>query len=138
MDHKGYEGLPRSMSHFDESVLRLVHHEFAGMTQEEAAKELKVDQAKVSRAITDLEERAKTCKPLQIMFPILTKHQFVIYKCLMDRGLSTAETAVVLDTTESAIDDAVTAMRDKGAAIPKRTGPVEYHSGMDKDVVRKF
>jgi predicted transcriptional regulator len=72
------------------------------------------------------------------MLPILSKQQFEVYTCLIDRGLSISETASELRTSESVVENAVTAMRDKGEIIPYRTKPVPYHDGMDKDVREKY
>ena len=131
----------RNLSYFEELVLRCVHHEFGALSQEAAAEKLYVSPATISRALTDMEERAKTCKPIAVMLPILTKQQFVIYKCLMDHGMSTAETAEEIGTTEGAVNKAVATMRAKGMKIPKRGNQprtVSYAPSMDTKVTEKF
>jgi biotin operon repressor len=131
----------RNITHFEEKVLRACHHEFDCLTQEDAAVKLGVSAAKISRALNDMEKRSKTCTPIAIMFPILTKRQFEVYNCLMKHGLSALETATELGTTESAVNKAVHAIRDKGMKIPKRSGQprtTTYEPSMDKDVKYKF
>jgi predicted transcriptional regulator len=132
---------PRNITTFEESVLRAVHHEFAGLSQEAAAERLDVSPATISRALADMEERAKTCKAIGIMFPILTVQQHEIFKCLMDRGLSALETAIEIGVTEAAVNKAITMMRSKGMHIPKlnnRPKTVTYFGSMDTSVTEKF
>jgi biotin operon repressor len=111
------------------------------MTQEEAAVELNVSPAKISRALADMEARIKTCPAIGIMFPVLTKRQFDIYNCLMKQGLTPMETATKIGTTENAVNKVVHVIRSKGMKIPKRSGQpraTSYVPSMDKDVKYKF
>jgi biotin operon repressor len=131
----------RNITSFEEQVLRCVHHEFRAMTQAEAAVELGVSEAKISRTIQDITEKAKTCSPIRVMLPILTSQQFEIYKCLVNRGMSAAEVSAELGITESAVNKAASTMRAKGANIPKRCDlpkTKSYAPSMDKEVTHKF
>jgi transposase len=134
-------GPKRNMTLFEERVLRCVHHEFHAMTQEEAAVELNVSPATISRTLTELEERAKTCTPIQIMFPILTKLQFEVFTCIVKQGMSAIHTATSLGLTEVVVNKMMTTMRNKGVKIPKRCSMPKsksYTPSMDKDVKNKF
>ena len=132
----------RNITLFEEQVLRAVHHEFDAMTQEEAAIALDVSPMRISRALADMEERSKTCKPIQIMFPILTKRQFEVYTCIVKLGLTVAETAEQLGfNAPGGVVAAIVAMRAKGMNIPRQKDkpkPVSYTPSMDKDVKEKF
>jgi DNA-binding MarR family transcriptional regulator len=135
------KGSKRNITLFEEKVLRACHHEFDCLTQTEASVKLGVSSATISRTLRELEERAKTCKPIRIMFPILTSQQFEIYKCLVNCGMSAAEVSAELDITESAVNKAATIMRAKGANIPKRCDlpkTKSYVPSMDKTVTHKF
>jgi len=132
----------RNITYFEERVLRCVHHEFSAMTQEEAACALNVSPMTISRALADMEERAKTCKAIGIMFPILTKHQFAVFNCVVGRGLSAKETAEELDlASASTVNTIVATLRQKGMNIPRQKDmpkPVTYTPSMDKDVKEKY
>jgi DNA-binding NarL/FixJ family response regulator len=134
--------MKRNISLFEERVLRCVHHEFAAMTQEEAAIELNVSPMRISRALSDMEERAKTIKAIGVMFPILTKHQFEIYNCIVGRGLTAKETADELNlASASTVNTIVATLRTKGMSIPRQCDmpkPTSYSPSMDKDVREKY
>jgi predicted DNA-binding protein (UPF0251 family) len=132
----------RNMTIFEEQVLRACHHDFDCLTQEEAAVKLNVSPSKISRTLNELEERAKTCKPIAVMFPILTEQQFKVYDCIVGRGLSTADTAEALGyATVVTVNKMLTTIRDKGMKIPKRCNlpkSKSYAPSMDKEVTHKF
>jgi transposase len=135
-------GKERNMSEFEESVLRACHHEFDGLSQAEAAESLGVSPATISRTLTNLEERAKTCTPIRCMFPILTRQQFKIFDCLTNLGLSTEETAeeLGLDSVNT-VHSTVSKLRKKGMDISKRgytPKAVSYAPYMDGQVKEKF
>lgn len=135
------EGMRRNISHFEERVLRCVHHEFAGLTQSEAAKQLNVSPAKISRALADMEERSKTCKPIQIMFPILTRLQFKVLTAITKRGLTIEQIAKEASLSVGAIKDTVVKLKQKGVIMPKRSDApktISYTPSMDKDVKEKY
>jgi DNA-binding transcriptional regulator LsrR (DeoR family) len=137
----GPEGLVDTQGNitmFEMRVLRCVHHEFKAMTQAEAAVELGVSRLKIVRTLAKLEERAKTCRPIRVMFPVLTKQQFKVYTCTTKLGLATADTAKTLGLTEVAVDKMLTIMRSKGMSIPKRIKYLSYTPSMDKDVKEKY
>ena len=132
----------RNITEFVEQVLRCVHHEFSAMTQEEAAIELGVCPMKISRTLADMEERAKTCKAIGIMFPILTKHQFEIYNCIVGRGLTAKETADEMGlASASTVNTIVATLRSKGMSIPRQCDmpkPTSYTPSMDQGVKEKY
>jgi DNA-directed RNA polymerase specialized sigma24 family protein len=132
----------RNISEFEEAVLRAVHHQFDGLTQEEAAIKLGVSPAKISRALVSIEEKAETCPPIRIMLPILTRQQFRIYDCLTGLGLTMAETAEELGLASvNTVHSTVSKLREKGMSISKRScqpKTVSYESYMDPQVKQKF
>lgn len=131
----------RNITEFEEEVLRCVHHQFLGMTQEEAAEHLKVSPMKISRTLTDLEERSKTCKPIACMFPILTRLQHLVHMAITKRGETVDVIAKELDSTVEAINDAVAKLKAKGIRMPKRSDApktMSYTPSMDRDVKSKY
>jgi DNA-binding MarR family transcriptional regulator len=135
------ESEKRNITLFEERVLRCVHHEFMALTQAEAAEELNVSPAKISRTLSDLEERSKTCKPIQIMFPILTRLQFRVYTAIIKHGLTVEQIAKEANLSEGAVNDAVAKLKSKGIKMPKRSDAprsMSYTPSMDKDVKEKY
>jgi transposase len=131
----------RNITLFEERVLRCVHHEFEALSQEAAAEKLNVSAATISRTLNELEERAKTCTPIQIMFPILTRLQFEVFTSMVKQGMSALQTAKALGLSEGVVNKMMTTMRSKGMKIPKRCSMPKsksYTPSMDKDVTHKF
>ena len=124
----------RNITVFEEQVLRCVHHQFAAVSQADAAKYLKVSESKISRALTAMQDRSKTIRAISIMFPILTPHQFKIYKLCTDQGKTTSEIADIMDMTESAVRGAIAAMRKKGQRMPSPIAMGRYNDGMDSEI----
>ncbi len=132
----------RNLTEWEESVIRLVHHEFKAMTQAEAAKVLGVSASEVSRTVRGIIEKAKTCKPIQVLLPILTKHQFEIYNRIVGRGLTAGETAKELGLASAGtVNTIVATLRTKGMNILRqkdKSKPISYTASMDKDVKHRF
>ncbi len=128
----------RNISIFEERVLRCVHHEFAGMTQGEAAKFLGVSESKISRALDAMQKRSKVFRAIGIMFPILTKHQYRVYQLVVEEGKTFKETAKITGLSISAVKNVITAIKEKGQHIPGPLNPSRYKPGMDSEVARRY
>ncbi len=128
----------RNMNDFEESVIRACHHDFLGLTQDQAAEYLSVTPAKISRTLSDLQERSKTIKPLALLFPILTQNQACVYKCIAESGMSLAQTADKLSMTTSAVSKMIGAIRNKGQFIPQPIKHQQYSPLLDGQVKHKY
>ncbi len=100
--------MKRTISKFDEHVLRLVHHDFQGMTQKEAAFCLDVSQQTVNRAIARLKKLAPQ------FFPILTKHQKFVHYCITERGMTHESIARLIGSSVRTVESTVVAITKKG------------------------
>ena len=98
----------RLITERQEQVLKLCHHDFRGMTQEEAAKIMGITR----RAVCFLLERVK--KVLPQYFPILTKHEAKIYHYYMVEGWDVSEIADYFELEERTIYYALERAVEKG------------------------
>lgn len=128
----------RNITELEEAVLRCVHHEFLGLTQAECARHLGITPSKVSRTITSIERKAKTCSPIRIMLPILTKRQFKIFELVVKDGMSFEAIAKRLGTSIGNIRSAVYKLRKKGKHIPNPVRHDQYIESMDDKVKINF
>ncbi len=128
----------RNMNEFEVSVIRAVHHEFGGMTQGEAAIELGVSESAVSRTLDDLRFRSRKVRALRIMFPILTQHQFSVFKCVVNRGLTIRQTAGEMKMSVSAVKDVLGKIKAKGQVLPRPIQYGHYTPAMDAIVSERF
>lgn len=110
----------RLITERQEEALRLCHHDFGGLTQEEAAKIMEISQS----AINDLLNRVKKVAPQ--LFPILTKHEFKIYNYYMKKNWRVIEIAEHLNLTKSAIYAALARANRKGMIFPSAIGRIEF------------
>ncbi len=122
----------RILSDFEEKVIRLIHHNFEGLTQTEAAKQLNVSQAQVSRAVHHIEEVAPQ------LFPILTKRQAYIKDCIVEEGLTHKQIATILKISEGTLNSQVATLKAKGVYFEKPKKTVRYKAHHDKDIKHKF
>ena len=122
----------RIISLFGEQVLRLVHHEFRGLTQAEAAQELGVSQAYIAQTLAELEKVAPS------MFPILTKDQFEVYSLINERGLTHKQAGEVTGRSENAVKAMVTRIKHKGFSFNAKSKTIRLEGYMDGDVKQKF
>jgi transposase len=123
----------RNITHFEESVLRLVHHQFGALTQADAADLLGVSESVISRTLNDLRFRSRKVRPIRVMFPILTQHQYSVFKCFADEGMTIRETADKLEMSVSAVKDVLGKIKAKGQTLPR---PIQYsHYAPSMDAV---
>ncbi len=124
--------MERIITEFEEQIIRLIHHDFGCLTQQEAAERLNVSQAQVSRAVSQLKVKAPQ------LFPILTQQQAVIRDCIAEWGYTHQDVAQLLDISTSTVDSIITAMRTKGISFEKPRKTVRYENWVDKDIKQKF
>lgn len=124
--------MTRTITIFEEQVLRLVHHDFAGRTQREAAEQLKCSQSQISDAISRLKQKVPQ------LFPILTKNQLLIQDCICEKGMTHKEIAVLLGISENTLKARITRLKKKGVDFEKPKRTLQYGEHMDAQVRHKF
>jgi DNA-binding NarL/FixJ family response regulator len=105
------------------------------MSQAEAAIELGVSEATICRTIQGIIERSKHCSPIRIMFPILTKRQYEIYRCVVECGMTNEQTAEILKIPATSVGSTLTAIRKKGMNVPKRRHVETYYDDSMADQI---
>ena len=129
--------LKRNITEFEEAVFRAVHHEFDGLTQGAAAEQLGVSESMISRTLDDLRSRSRRVRAIRCMFPILTQHQFSVYKCVK-RGLTIRQTADELKMSVTAVKDVLGKIKAKGQVLPRPIQYGHYTPSMDNVVSMKY
>ena len=116
-----------------EQILCLVHHDFGGLTQAEAAKKLGISQQVVSDILKRIE------KILPQMFPILTKIEAERYHLYVVEGWSVNEIAEHFDLPSRSIYYALRRAQDKGMYFTEAKGRIlSYDESMDGHIKQKF
>lgn len=138
MDYKGYktqhrlsEG-DRIVTQFEEQVIRLCHHDFSGLTQEEAAEQLQCSQGEISRAIGRLKLKAPQ------LFPILTEQQAFIRDCIIEEGLTHQQIAIFLNISESTVASTVATLKEKGVCFEQPHKTLQYENWMDTPIKHRI
>lgn len=125
--------MERLITEKQEQILRLVHHDFEGLSQAEAAKKLNISQAAISDALVRIE------KVMPQIFPILTKLEVERYHLYCIEGWSIKDIAEHFGLTPDSIYKALKRARDKGMFFPEPKGKMlSYNSDMDMNVKREF
>jgi len=116
-----------------EEILRLCHHDFAGLSQAEAAKMLDISQSAVSDVLKHIE------KVMPQMFPLLTKLEAKCYHHWTVDGWSMSQIARHLDQSENAIYKTLQRAKNKGMCFTEPKGRVlQYDPSMDSNVKHRF
>ncbi len=125
--------MKRLITKRQEQILRLVHHDFDGLSQTEAAKKLNISQS----VISDVLERIKKVMPH--FFPILTKLEAKRHHLYCVEGWSVEEIAEHFEVTPDSVYKALQRAKGKGACFTEPKGRVlSYSPDMDADVIHKF
>jgi len=125
--------MKRLITKRQEQILRLCHHDYEGLTQENAAKRLGVTRPVITRALAQIEKIAPQ------LFPILTKLEAKCYHFYMTEGWSVVEIAQRLGQSENAIYKTLQRARDKGMYFTDAKGRMLlYNPNMDGNVKHKF
>jgi len=123
----------RVISKKDQAIYEMCHHEFQGLSQQEAASWLGIS----SSAVHDTLQRVKAVAPQ--LFPIITKRQFEVVQLITCDGLMHEEVAERLGVTVSAISNTVEVLKKRGFKFPTRTKPpVKFNEYQDKFIREKF
>ena len=126
--------MERKIIKLEEQAYRLVHHEHGGLTIREAAIKMKLREHIVRRLLKSMKSKAPQ------LFPMLTKRQYQIYQCYVERGLSQFTIAAMLNTTQPAIQATLDRMKKKGMPGIDINGAttVRYDPSQDRYIKRKF
>lgn len=124
----------RNLTEREEAIIRLVHHEFEGLSHEAAAARLGITRQGLEHHLQQIKKKAPS------LFPILTKEQHIVYSFFQD-GLDKFQIAQLLFCTTKTIDNIQAALLKKSFDCRiRRNGrkTVFYDPSMDNRVVRKF
>ncbi len=110
--------MKRLITKRQQEILMLVHHEFQGLSREEAAKKLGIS----SQAINDA--LAKVRKTLPQYFPILTALEIKCYHFFVDEGWPVNEIAAYVDISGDSVQNALRRAKGKGMWWPKGQGRI--------------
>ena len=100
--------MKRLITEKQEQALQLCHHDFEGLEQAEAAKQMGITQQAISKLLATVK------KALPQYFPIITKHEAKIYHYYMVEGWEVSEIAEYTEFTPNAIYKTLRRARDKG------------------------
>lgn len=116
-----------------EQILKLVHHDFKGLSQSEAARKLGITQSAISDALKQVK------KIMPQFFPLLTKIEAERYHLYCIEGWPVNEIAEHSGLTPDSVYKALQRARDKGARFAEPKGrALRYDPSMDVNVKYKF
>ncbi len=119
----------RILSHFEEKVLRACHHDFDGLSIEEAAEKLECPPEAIEHILKQIEKIAPQ------LFPILTpRHRAILL--MYDKHMSRASIAVALGVTEQELHKEIAFLRKHKFLWNCKVD--QYDPLMDNQVKRKF
>jgi DNA-directed RNA polymerase specialized sigma24 family protein len=125
--------MKRLITEHQEQILRLCHHDFEGLTPEQAAEKLCVSPSAITRVLARIEEI------MPDYFPILTKLEAKTYHHYMIEGWDVSEIAEYLNQSENAVYKTLQRARDKGMFFSDVKGKaLSYTPEMDANVKQKF
>lgn len=124
--------MKRLITKRQEQILRLVHHDFDGLSQADAARRLGISRSAVSSALKHIK------KVLPDYFPLLSKVEMERYHLYME-GWSVNEIAEHFGLIPGSIYKALQRARDKGMFFTEAKGRVlSYDESMDAHIKHKF
>lgn len=116
-----------------EQALKLCHHDFKGLIQEEAAKVMGISKSTICELL------ARVKKVLPDYFPILTKQEANVYHHYEKLGWTVDEIAESTKLSHETIYGTLHRAKRKGMSFTKAKGRIlRYHEGMDDEIVFKF
>ena len=123
----------RHITHRQEQIYRLRHHDFAGLTTKQVAGMLGIWPQSVTRHMKEMQKVAPQ------LFPILTKRQADIYHMFVNAGLEQKVIAGILGISKSCVGVLIHRMKYKGMFVPYRRRHVLYMPrAHDHLIKRKF
>lgn len=121
--------MKRILTQDEETVIRLVHHDFAGVSVEVAATQMGWTVRKTKGLLRSAERKAPT------MFPIVTPRQRAIIE-MYDQHMSREAIMAGLEIGITTLKKEVTFLREHKLLWNRK--PDQYRSWMDGDVKEKF
>lgn len=121
----------KGLTEREAEAIRLVHHDFMGLSRKETAKLMEISEQRLSSILQSVKIKAPQ------MFPILTNSQRIIREMIMDDGNDRQAIADRLDWPIKKVDAIIAQLRAKGISltVPKT---VRYEPHMDGQVKRRF
>jgi hypothetical protein len=119
----------RTLSQFEEEVFRTCHHDFGGLSIEEAAEKIRCLPETVKLILKRVEKKAPQ------LFPILTpQHRAILL--MYDKHMSRASIAVALGVTEQGLHKEIAFLREHKFLWNRKSD--QYDPLIDSRVKIKF
>jgi len=130
----------RLITHRQEQIFRMRHHDFGGLTTKQVAIMLGITTTTVARHMREMQIIAPQ------LFPILTQRQALIYRLYVEMGLSLDDIGTALGITKSCVGVVLYRLRKKGLVPARETSrwffkfdkPKSYDSLYDNRIKLKF
>jgi len=123
--------LKRLINHQEECALRLVHHQFDGLSKPSAAQIMGITVSRLNQILNSVKRK------IPQMFPILTSKQYKVSQ-LLNEGETHLEIANKMGLSIKQVDNIVGRLHRLGIPVYRRPKTVSYNPGLDGEVVRKF
>ena len=110
----------RLITHRQEQIYRMRHHDFAGLTTKQVTAMLGITTHSVARHMWEMQKIAPQ------LFPILTKRQADIYHMFVNVGLEQKVIAGILGISSNCVGVLIHRMKHKGMFVPYKRRHVLY------------
>ena len=125
--------MTRLITHRQEQIYRMRHHDFAGLTTKQVAAMLRITTHSVARHMWEMQ------KVVPQLFPILTKRQADIYHMFVNAGLEQKVIGRILGISSNCVGVLIHRMKHKGMYVPRRLYHVLYMPrAHDHQIRQKF
>lgn len=125
--------MTRLITHRQEQIYRMRHHDFGSMTTKQVAMKLGVTTHTIARHMWEMQKIAPQ------LFPILTKRQADIYHMFVNVGLEQKTIAEILNISKSCVGVLVHRIKNKGMYVPRKRRHVLYMPrAHDHQIRQKF
>ena len=125
--------MTRHITHRQEQIYRMRHHDFAGLTTKQVATMLGITTHSVARHMWGMQKIAPQ------LFPILTRRQADIYHMFVNVGLEQKIIGRILDISSNCVGVLIHRIKNKGMYVPYRRRHVLYMSrAHDHQIRQKF
>lgn len=121
----------RNLTEREEQVIRLVHHEFAGLDKKTAAVKMGITVSEIYSLLQKVRIKAPQ------LFPILTAEQFTVHKLITQGNLSYGEVAERLGCDITRVRNVVQRLHEKGFRA-ERPKTIRYDESMDNNIKEVF
>jgi len=125
--------MTRYITHRQEQIYRMRHHNFAGLTTKQVAAMLGITTHSIARHMWEMQKIAPQ------LFPILTRRQADIYHMFVNVGLEQEVIARVLGISSNCVAMQIYRLKNKGMYVPCRLHHVLYMPrAHDHQIRQKF